>query len=37
MDNTDLRLAMMLLADSRTSYRDMAERLGLSINAAAAR
>jgi DNA-binding Lrp family transcriptional regulator len=33
MDHTDISLIMMLLQDSRTPYRDLAERLGLSVNA----
>ena len=33
MDKIDLSLIMMLLQDSRTPYRDLAERLGLSVNA----
>ena len=33
MDPTDLLLIKMLLRDSRTPYRELAEGLGLSVNA----
>jgi DNA-binding Lrp family transcriptional regulator len=33
MDETDLLLIKMLLADSRTPYRELADRLDLSVNA----
>lgn len=33
MDKTDLILSQYLLADSRVSYRELADRLGLSVNA----
>jgi DNA-binding Lrp family transcriptional regulator len=33
MDKTDILLSMLLLANSRTPYRDLADRLNLSANA----
>ena len=33
MDKTDLFLIMMLLADSRATYRELASKIGLSVNA----
>jgi len=33
MDKTDVILCELLLADSRTSYRELADQLGLSVNA----
>ena len=33
MDKTDLFLIMMLLANSRTPYRELASKIGLSVNA----
>jgi DNA-binding Lrp family transcriptional regulator len=33
MDQTDLALSMHLLQNSRVSYRELADRLGLSVNA----
>ena len=33
MDRTDIILCELLLADSRTSYRELADKLGLSVNA----
>jgi len=33
MDKTDLFLIMMLLANSRTTYRELASKIGLSVNA----
>ncbi len=33
MDGTDLVLSMLLLQNSRLSYRELADRLGLSVNA----
>lgn len=33
MDKTDVTLSMLLLMNSRTSYRDLADKLGLSVNA----
>jgi DNA-binding Lrp family transcriptional regulator len=33
MDETDLVLSMLLLQNSRLSYRELADRLGLSVNA----
>ncbi len=33
MDSTDVHISQMLLTNSRTPYRDIAERLNLSVNA----
>ncbi len=33
MDKTDVVLSLLLLADSRTSFRDLADKLGLSVPA----
>lgn len=33
MDKTDIFLALFLMANSRTPYSDLAEKLGLSVNA----
>jgi DNA-binding Lrp family transcriptional regulator len=34
VDRTDLTLCLLLLANSRTSYQELADRLGISVNAA---
>lgn len=33
MDQTDIAISNMLLANSRLSYREMADNLGISANA----